>query len=227
MSILAKKLHILKNGGTEETANIYTTQTECPEPNLKVGVDGNTGYVKLGDVNHQNATKGRVTTTGGTTYAILKTAHQSDFPAAWGEFLSMSFSRVFYLTSSTRNEVRYGWSLHFQNGTLPVLVGLNATTATFDTQWYTTDVKSQFNSAFWVRSRNKLYNAWLTLADGYFEWNVWDNNQWNTADMISTGDAAHWGITTSNYLAPEFTYTITNKVVKVYKNGNLFKTFNV
>jgi hypothetical protein len=226
MSILAKKLHIFKNGSGEETANIYTTQTECPTPNLKVGVDGSTGYVKLGDVNHRDATKGRVTTTGGTTYAILKTAHQSDFPAGWGEFVSMSFSRTFNVVNGTRSLI-YAWSLHFQNGVLPVRLGLNDGSANIDQQWYTNGNISEYNSARFVQNRNTLYNARLLLNNGYFEWSTYVNGVWQGLDMISTGDAAQWGMTISNYLAPEFTYNVNNGVVSVYKNGALFQIFNV
>jgi hypothetical protein len=226
MSILTKKLHILKTGGTEQTANIYTTQTECPTPNLKVGVDGSTGYVKLGDVNHRDATDGRINTTGGDTYAILKTAHQSDFPSAWGAFVSMSFSRTFNVVNGTRSLV-YAWSLHFENGVLPVRLGLNDASATIDQQWYTAGAVNDYNSARFVQNHNTLYNARLVISDGYFEWSTYINGVWQGLDMISTGDAAQWGLTTDNYLAPEFAYSVSDGVVSVYKNGALFQSFNV
>ena len=227
MSILTKKLHILKTDGTEETANIYTGKSECPEPNLKLGIDGETCYVKLGDTDHRAATKGRVTTTGGTTYAILKTAHQSDFPASWGEFKSMKFARTIYNQNHT-DSLKYAWSLHFENGVLPVLLGLDDVSANIDQQWYVAGAIDDYNSAYWASAHNTVYNARELLpGNGYFEWSTYVNGVWQGLDMISVENAAHLGLTTSNYLAPEFTYSVSDEVVSVYKNNVLFQTFNV
>ena len=240
MSILTKKLHILKTDGDEETANIYTTTTECPEPNLKVNVDGDNGYIKLGDIHHQQATSGRVMTDDENVFAILKTAHQSDFPSAWGEFKSMSFSRFVYRpsTSSYDNAVgKYAWSLHFENGTLPVMLDYADVSANLDPRWFTSDTKAEFNSAFWTKKAGettfKLYNAQCAFtSSNNFEWAVWYNGQWYSLEMLPPSSSSVWaaddfGITTANYLAPEFTYSVTDKVVSVYKNGTLFQKFNV
>ena len=76
MSELTKKLHILKSGGgTEETVSLYSSASECAEPNLKLQVDGTTAYAKLGDVTDSNATSLRVyRNSDNTTYAVLKEA---------------------------------------------------------------------------------------------------------------------------------------------------------
>lgn len=74
MGTFAKKLHILKTGGTEETCNIYTTPGEVGgSPYLALEVDGTKGYVKLGSTTDANATHLRVKKNG-TTYAALKEA---------------------------------------------------------------------------------------------------------------------------------------------------------
>lgn len=74
MGTLAKKLHILKTGGTEETCNIYTTAEEVGgSPYLALEVDGTKGYVKLGSTTDANATHLRVEKNG-TTYAAWKKA---------------------------------------------------------------------------------------------------------------------------------------------------------
>ena len=61
MSTLTKKLHILKAGGTEETCSIYTTPEEVGgSPYLTLNVDGQKGYVKLGNTTDAKATHLRV-----------------------------------------------------------------------------------------------------------------------------------------------------------------------
>lgn len=61
MGTLAKKLHIVKTGGTEETCNIYTTPEEVGgSPYLALEVDGRKGYVKLGSTTDASATHLRV-----------------------------------------------------------------------------------------------------------------------------------------------------------------------
>ena len=76
MSELTKKLHILKNGATEEeTVTLYSTEEECTEPNLKLKIDGAMAYAKLGDVTDAEASALRVyRNSDGVTYAVLKTA---------------------------------------------------------------------------------------------------------------------------------------------------------
>lgn len=63
-----------KNGGAEETCNIYTTPEEVGgSPYLALKVDGQKGYVKLGSTTDANATHLRVKKDG-TTYAAWKAA---------------------------------------------------------------------------------------------------------------------------------------------------------
>lgn len=76
MSELTKKLHILKDGATEEElVTLYSTTDECAEPNLKFEVDGAMAYAKLGDVTDSEASSLRVyRDSDATTYAVLKSA---------------------------------------------------------------------------------------------------------------------------------------------------------
>ena len=61
MGTLTKKLHILKAGGTEEICSIYTTPEEVGgSPYLALNVDGQKGYVKLGNAIDARATHLRV-----------------------------------------------------------------------------------------------------------------------------------------------------------------------
>lgn len=76
MSELTKKLHILKDGATEEElVTLYSTTDECAEPNLKFEVDGAMAYAKLGDVTDSEASSLRVyRDSDSMTYAVLKSA---------------------------------------------------------------------------------------------------------------------------------------------------------
>lgn len=75
MSVLTKKLHVMKTAGADEAISLYTTTSECAEPNLKLQVDGTTAYAKLGSVSDSNATSLRVLrNSDNTTYAVLKAA---------------------------------------------------------------------------------------------------------------------------------------------------------
>lgn len=46
---MTKMLRYQTSSGTTGACAIYTTESECPYPNLKVQVDGTNGYVKLSD----------------------------------------------------------------------------------------------------------------------------------------------------------------------------------
>lgn len=73
MAVFTKMLHIQPSGGTEETAEIYSTTDEAGDNYMYCTVDGTNGYIALGDTDASNATSGRVTKNG-TTYAILASA---------------------------------------------------------------------------------------------------------------------------------------------------------
>lgn len=73
MSELAKKLHYIKAGGSEETITLYNSTTDCPLPYLSFTVDGENAYAKLGDTDDENASAIRVyRNSDGKTYAVLK-----------------------------------------------------------------------------------------------------------------------------------------------------------
>lgn len=75
MGELAKKLHYIKTGGSEETIALYDSTTDCPSPYLSFTVDGANAYAKLGDTSDENASAIRVyRNSDGKTYAVLKIA---------------------------------------------------------------------------------------------------------------------------------------------------------
>lgn len=230
MSILTKKLHILKDGSSEETAVIYTTTTECPEPNLKVNVDGTDGYVKLGEVNHPYATRGRVhRNSNNTDYAILALNAVSDFPLEWGKFKSFACALTMNEAHTT---YQYGWSLHFENGTLCIPVGYNAegSSVTWSSELYEATTVASLNCCYYNKqiTPNKWFNATALDGNGYLEWQKSDGT---TLQNISTMTAAMWGWPEQggnpSVYTSAFTANVVNGVLTIKKNGNVFKTFNV
>lgn len=230
MSILTKKLHILKNGGTEETAVIYTTTAECPEPNLKVNVDGIDGYVKLGNVNHQYATKGRVhRNSNNRDYAILALNAVSDFPLEWGKFKKFACALT---CNEALTTYMYGWSLHFENGTLPIPVGRN--TAASDVSWsadnYEAVTTASLNSCWYDKqiTPHKWINVTAIDDSIYMEWIK--SNGSNIGNMSkSTATAWGWpeqGGEPSVYTSV-FSASVADGVLTIKKNGQAFKTFRV
>lgn len=67
-------LHYQTSSGVTGACKIYTTLDECPYPNLKVQVDGTTGYIKLSaDSSDPNKTPIKVyVPSNGKTYSALK-----------------------------------------------------------------------------------------------------------------------------------------------------------
>lgn len=76
MSKMTKMLHYQTSSGATGACAIYTTEEECPSPNLKVQIDATTGYVKLSEEeNNPDATPIRVhVNSSGKTLKVLKAA---------------------------------------------------------------------------------------------------------------------------------------------------------
>lgn len=76
MSEMTKMLHYQTSSGATGACKIYTTEEECPSPNLKVQIDATTGYVKLSEEeNNPDATPIRVhVNSSGKTLKVLKAA---------------------------------------------------------------------------------------------------------------------------------------------------------
>ena len=229
MSILTKKLHILKTGGTEQTANIYTTTSECPEPNLKVTVDGTDGYVKLGSTSDPLATNGRVyKDSNNTDYAILSTAYQRDFPNEWGAFLNITFTATLL---GSRQDWAYGWLLRFANGILPMWVSKNASAPTRDDSLYVAGSYPNVNSISQkVSSSSSNPNVWIAAkAEDQSSMMVWKSYSGTTWNYITYTDARMIGFHNGNNSVFDTTFTasVNGTTLSIYKNGSLFKTYNI
>ena len=224
MSILAKKLHIKKGNNTEQTANIYTTSAECPEPNLKVNVDGVNCYVKLGETNDQFATNGRVhRNSDNKDYAILSTVYQRDFPNEWGAFQNITFTATLL---GNRTDWAYGWLLRFANGVLPMWVGKNANAPTRDDSLYVAGSYPNVNSI----SQKYDTNSWVAaIAQDQSNMMVWKSYNGKTWNFITYTDARMIGFHNGNTSVFDSTFTasVSGTTLTIKKNGNVFKTYNI
>ena len=224
MSILAKKLHIKKDNNTEQTANIYTTSAECPEPNLKVNVDGADCYVKLGETNDPLATKGRVhSDRDNKDYAILSTAYHRDFPNEWGAFQNITFTATLL---GNRTDWAYGWLLRFANGVLPMWVGKNANAPTRDDSLYVAGSYPNVNSI----SQKYDTNSWVAAkAEDQSNMMVWKSYNGTTWNFITYTDAKMIGFHNGNNSVFDSTFTasVSGTTLTIKKNGNVFKTYNI
>lgn len=229
MSILAKKLHIKKDNNTEQTANIYTTSAECPEPNLKVNVDGADCYVKLGETNDPLATKGRVhRDRDNKDYVILSTAYQRDFPNEWGAFQNITFTATLL---GSRTDWAYGWLLRFANGILPMYVGKDATAPTRDDSLYVAGNWPEVNSISQkYSSASTDPNVWVAaIAQDQSNMMVWKSYNGTTWNYITYTDARLIGFHNGNNSVFDSTFTasVSGTTLTIKKNGNVFKTYNI
>lgn len=227
MTQLAKKLHILKTGGSEQTAAIYTTEAECPAPNLKVNVDGTNGFIKLGNVTSPLATDGRVhINSSNTDYAILSSAAIRDFPNEWGAFQSIDFTAT--LTESG-SDWCYAWVVHFANGVLPMRIGKDAAAPTRDDSLYISGSWPNVNSITWdFTTANTGWQASVARdASTALKWR--DKSDNTTLSMKSYTDATIMGFNYGNntvFITP-FSATVSGNTLNIYKNGILFKIYGI
>lgn len=226
MSELAKKLHILTSGGTEQTAAIYTTEAECPTPNLKVNVDGTNGFIKLGATNSPLATNGRIyRDADAVTYAILSSAAIRDFPNEWGAFQSIDFTAT--LTESGQDWC-YAWVLHFANGVLPMRIGKDVSTPTRDDNLYISGTWTAVNSIAWDFADNTGWQAAIAKdQDVAMKWR--DKSDSTTLGMKSYTDATIMGFNYGNntVFTTPYSATVSGSQLLIYKNGTLIKTYNI
>jgi len=225
MTQLAKKLHILKTGSTEQTAAIYTTEAECPAPNLKLNVDGTNCFVKLGEVSSPLATNGRVhMNSNNTDYAILSSAAIRDFPNEWGAFQSIDFTATLTLNWQ---DWCYAWVLHFVNGTLPMRIGKNDATPVRDDGLYISGSWPSVNSIAGIEGGSPWQAAIAKNGDISLKWR--DKTDNTTINMISYTDATIMGFNYGNNTVfnTPFSASVSGNTLNIYKNGVLFKTYNI
>jgi len=155
----------------------------------------------------------------------------ADFPD-WGKFKSVA-------VTASEDESHSTWvyvvSVHFEQGTLPLIIRQNASAPdAVNKSYFTTSTNSKLNSAYYVKSQSKWLNAIAEdyNADSYMRWR--DNNE-TTIGLLAYSTATLWGwdyghqsgghptVFTNRYTAK---LSNGNTVLKIYDgSGNLFATY--
>ena len=167
-----------------------------------------------------------------TAPGIIKVAKPwtPDFPENYGKFKSVA-------VTASQNEDHSTWlhvvSVHFEHGTLPLIIRQNASTPdAIDNSMFTTSTDSRLNSAFYVKSQSKWLNA---IASDESKYMAWKGTDGTTIGMLAYSTATMWGwddghqksghptVFTDKYSAK---LSNNNTVLTIYdKSGNVFKTY--
>ena len=146
---------------------------------------------------------------------------KGDFPAEWGKFVSATGT---VSCNEANNNWVYTWSLHFENGTLPVIVGQDADKAVVDQSLFAYDTNSALNSA--VFKNGSWINA---IAQDKTHSMMWLNSEGQAKNALNYATATmwHWNHGDNTVFNSDFTFSIENngKKLVVKKNGADFATF--
>lgn len=173
MSVLGKKLHVMKTGGSDEAISLYTTTGECAEPNLKLQVDGTTVYAKLGATTESNATSLRVyRNSDSKTYAVLKEAEVAlgTFNMVAGNYTTDRGTYIGYETSAHSSSFGSLNPTSFTyNGTTYEIVYIgtwnaNATLVFFAQVMPFKTITLSINGTKYTGTRDEFANMYYTLS---------------------------------------------------------------
>lgn len=134
--------------------------------------------------------------TSGTT--LVDNNNNWDVPYTYGEF---KFARctVSLPKQNPTDPSEDEWfvlSMHFENGTIPLLVYKNSTTFTFDKSYFSQNINEDLNSAVWHRSRGEWVNCKIFADPDFLMWCGNDGkflNGWYDINHISAyGYPVEW-----------------------------------
>lgn len=146
---------------------------------------------------------------------------KGDFPAEWGKFVS-AVSTV--SLTEAQNDWTYTWSLHFENGTLPVVVGKNASNAVIDQSLFEYDTNDKLNGAVFKNGR------WInSIASDEKNYMLWSTTQHVAAKALvyATATTMGWNNGNNTVFTSDFSFNVENggKTLTVKKNGKVFASY--
>jgi hypothetical protein len=151
----------------------------------------------------------------------VEQAVEGDFPAEWGKFVKA-------VATCSINEAGtdwvYVWSLHFENGTLPVILRKDDTAANINQSLYENYTDTRLNSASYISG--KWINSIATDEKNVMSWTGTAGNSYNMI-QYSTSTMWKWNYGKNSVFTDKFSFAIENggKVLVVKKDGNVFATY--
>lgn len=125
-----------------------------------------------------------------TAPGLIKVEIEEDpfFPKEWGRLLSATETVA---PNETRKDYVYTWSLHFEHGTLPVVVRHGSLAPEWKFEYFSSETDSRFNGGYYTKASKTWIN---TIANDGKDWMEWlDSNNSNKGNMLySTATAWGW-----------------------------------
>ena len=109
------------------------------------------------------------------------------FPKDWGKLLSATETVA---PNETRKDYVYTWSLHFEHGTLPVIVRRGSLAPEWKFEYFSSETDSRFNGGYYLKSKKTWVN---TIAGDGTDWMEWLNTSNQNQGNMAYSTATAWG----------------------------------
>lgn len=146
---------------------------------------------------------------------------RGDFPAEWGRFVGATSTLS---VNESDNDWVYAWSIHFEKGTLPVIVRRGGASAEVNQSQFEYDTNPKFNGAAYKNG------AWCNaIASDEANYMLWTDTNCAALDALiySTATMWKWNDGNNTVFNNDFTFSIENDgmVLVVKKNGVEFARY--
>jgi len=198
-----------------ETGATVSKQSENSEKTVYSYTDNIS--VSFGDNSFNSSAPGQIT---------VKAPWDPDFNH--GKFTGCVFTTA---TNESRDTWVYVASVHFEKGTLPLIIRKNANAPEVNEDYFEANTDSRLNSGSWIPQWNKWIN---TIATDTPDLMQWDTTSGANADNMAYPTATAWGwdygytvnghpsVTTDKFSA---SISADGYVLTIYKGGNVFVTY--
>jgi hypothetical protein len=124
-----------------------------------------------------------------TAPGLIKVEIEEDtfFPKEWGKLLSATETVA---PDENRKGYVYTWSLHFEKGTLPVVVRRGSLAPEWKFEYFSSVVDSRYNGGYYLKATKSWVN---TIASDGTDWLEWLDNSNSNKGNMSYSTATAWG----------------------------------
>ena len=216
-SVEANNVSVTHKGKTYSFgSDTYTLRNTASVAN---GVE-NGSYTEYKYSDKLEYTFGNASVKNSTAPGLIKVEEEDPFfPREWGKLLSATETVA---PSEDRKTYVYTWSLHFEHGTLPVVVRKGSLAPEWKFEYFTSEVNEHFNGGYY----NKSAQAWVnTIASDEKAWMEWLNNSGKNEGNMAYSTATAWGWDEGHQVSghasvhtSRHTLTVTNGELKAKDN---------